>query len=622
MRRGVVFLAGLLAVLLTVVAGSSGAASPQIRIAQVDSSRYPLITATVIAPGSTKLRAVPFVVKEGGHTVTATQTGGGAPAAIGVAIDVSRSMAGAPLAAAKQAAASFVKAKRNADTMAVYSFGHEANPVHGLDTDVNALGSSLNQVTLDTVQGTALYDSVIQASSELGAASTLTKVLVVLTDGDDTTHTTLASAVKAAKAGNVAIDAIAIGKGDHSALTSLARQTGGHVFAADRSAAGIAAVYKQIGTEIRNTYRLQYRSTADGVVPLQVSLKGFTAASQNIDLTAPAAQIVANGGTIAKISKRSSAGLALALVIGLLVLGVVLLMVRMPRETVLARRLDRYTTGERMVIVERERGLSLRNLLVLRGERSFGGSAYFKRIAGLLERADMPMRAAEFVAIQAGALLIVLLLALTFGLSIMYAAILALVAGFIPEFLIRRKANKRRKRFEDQLGDALGAVASSLRAGQSFQQAMSTIAMDGPDPMAKEFQRVETETRLGRPADEALQSMAERLASKNFEFVVLAVNIQRQVGGSLSEILDMVSDTVRGRVQFARKVKALTSMGRASAYVLVGMPFFLAAVIFLLDRSYIRPLWAQGTGHIMVLIGLISMSLGALVCRKIVNFKY
>jgi tight adherence protein B len=196
------------------------------------------------------------------------------------------------------------------------------------------------------------------------------------------------------------------------------------------------------------------------------------------------------------------------------------------------------------------------------------------------------------------------------------------IAAAAPQVFVRRKANARRRKFEDQLGDTLGAVASSLRAGQSFQQAMSTIALDGPEPMAKEFQRVETETRLGRPADEALQSMAERLASKNFEFVVLAVNIQRQVGGSLSEILDMVSDTVRGRVQFARKVRALTAMGRASAYVLVGMPFFLAAMIFLIDRSYIRPLWADSAGHIMVLVGLASMTMGAIVCRKIVNFKY
>jgi tight adherence protein B len=621
MRRALAFVVGLAAV-LAAVAGTSGAASHAVRIAQVDTSRYPLITAVVVAPGSDKLRSVPLQVSEGGSSVTATQTGGGSPAAIGVAIDVSRSMEGAPMAAAKEAAASFVQAKRAPDSMAIYSFGHEANPVHGLDTDINALGSSLDQVQLDTVQGTALYDSVIQASSELGAAPTLTKVLVVLTDGDDTSKTKLGAAVKAAKAANVAVDAIAIGSSKHPELTSLTRQTGGHVFAADRSAAGISAVYKQIAAEIRNTYRLQYHSRADGLVPLKVSLKGYAPATQKIDLTAPAAEIVAAGGTISKISKRSSAGLALAIVIGLLVLGLVLLMVRIPRETVLARRLDRYTTGERMVVVERERGLSLRNLLVLRGERSFGGSAYFKHVARLLERADMPMRAAEFVAIQAGLTVILLLIGFVAGLGILFPLVLAVIGFALPQVFVRRKANARRKRFEDQLGDTLTAVASSLRAGQSFQQAMSTISLDGPEPIAKEFQRVETETRLGRPADEALQSMADRLGSKNFEFVVLAVNIQRQVGGSLSEILDMVADTVRGRVQFARKVRALTAMGRASAYVLVGMPFGLALMIFLIDRSYLRPLWAESAGHIMVIVGLISMTFGGIVTRKIVNFKY
>jgi tight adherence protein B len=355
---------------------------------------------------------------------------------------------------------------------------------------------------------------------------------------------------------------------------------------------------------------------------LQVSLKGYKPATRSIDLTAPAAEIVAAGGTISSISKRSSTGLALAMVIGLLVLAVVLLMVRVPRETLLARRLDRYTAGERTVVVERERGLSMRNLLIRRGERSFGGSLYFRHIATLLERADIMMRPPEFVAIQACIVLVLLLATLALGLGILYTLIIAAVGAFIPEFIVRRKANARRKRFEDQLGDTLTAVASSLRAGQSFQQAMSTISMDGPEPISKEFQRVETETRLGRPADEALQSAAVRLGSKNFEFVVLAVNIQRQVGGSLSEILDMVADTVRGRVMFARKVRALTAMGRASAYVLVGMPFALFVMIFLMDRSYVRPLWAQNAGHIMVLIGLISMGLGALVVRKIVNFKY
>jgi len=262
--------------------------------------------------------------------------------------------------------------------------------------------------------------------------------------------------------------------------------------------------------------------------------------------------------------------------------------------------------GQRRAQVVRDEGdelvlqlIGADELLVLRGERSFGGSSYFKRVARLLERADISMRAAEFVAIQAALIVGLGLIGFVLGLGIIFPLVFAVIGAVIPEFIVRRKANARRKKFEDQLGDTLTAVASSLRAGQSFQQAMSTISLDGPEPISKEFQRVETETRLGRPADEALQSMADRLGSKNFEFVVLAVNIQRQVGGSLSEILDMVADTVRGRVQFSRKVRALTAMGRASAYVLVGMPFALAFMISLVDRSYLRPAVPANPPHVL-----------------------
>ncbi|MDX6618259.1 MAG: tight adherence protein [Gaiellales bacterium] len=625
MKRAFAF-AGGLAAILAIAVSASGAATPRIQVAQVDTSRYPLITATVIAPNSDRLKNVQLQLSEKGKAQAITQSGGGSQAAIGLALDVSRSMEGKPLAAARAAAASFVQKKRANDLVGLYSFGHAANPVHAPDTDRDVLGSALSQVPLDSKQGTALYDSIMQASRELATQPTLTKVLVVLTDGDDTTKTSLAEAVRVAKSSGVTVDAIAIGTTTApAALQQIARQTGGHVFSADRSAQGITQVYTQIAEEIRNTYRLQYTSHGDGVVPVEVSLKGYTTGVQRVDMRAPAAQIVAAGGTISAISKRSSTGLALAVVIGLIVMGAMLMLMRQPRETILARRLDRYTTAERIGVAARrekaEAGLSLRNLLIRRGERSFGGSAYFKRIAGLLERADMPMRAAEFAAIQAGAALGLFLIGVVL-VGILPALAGIVIGAIVPEVVVRKKAAKRRRRFEDQLGDTLAAVASSLRAGQSFQQAMSTIALDGPDPMAKEFQRVETETRLGRPPDEALQAMAERLASKNFEFVVLAVNIQRQVGGSLSDILDMVSDTVRGRVQFARKVKALTAMGRASAYVLVGMPVFLFFLIWLLDRPYVRPLWAQTAGNFMVLAGVVSMALGGVVCRKIVNFKY
>ena len=400
--------AGGLAAILAIAISAAGAATPRISVEQVDTSRYPLITATVIVPGSEKIKNPVLELSEKGHNQTIeTQTGGSSQAAIALALDVSRSMKGAPLSAARQAAQTFIQKKRPNDLVGIYSFGHTATPVQAPDTDKDVLGSALSGVPLDTVEGTALYDSIKQASRDLASEPTLTKVLVVLTDGDDTTKTTLADAIKVAKSAGVTVDAIAIGaKTAPKALKDVATATGGHVFAADRSAQGITQVYTQIAQEIRNTYRLQYTSHGDGVVPIEVSLKGYDSGVQSVDLRAPAAKIVAAGGTVSAISKRSSTGLALAIVIGLVVMGAVLLLMRQPRETILARRLDRYTTAERIGVARREKaaeGISLRNLLIRRGERSFGGSSYFKRIAGLLERADMPMRAAEFAAIQAGA---------------------------------------------------------------------------------------------------------------------------------------------------------------------------------------------------------------------------
>ena len=121
--------------------------------------------------------------------------------------------------------------------------------------------------------------------------------------------------------------------------------------------------------------------------------------------------------------------------------------------------------------------------------------------------------------------------------------------------------------------------------------------------------------------DDALLEMAERMASKNFEFAITAVTIQRQVGGSLATLFDMVADTVRQRQQFTRKIRALTAMGRMSAYTLIGIPFFIAAAVTLLNRSYMRPLYFTTTGRFLIVLGLVMMGLGSLVLKKIVSFR-
>jgi tight adherence protein B len=144
---------------------------------------------------------------------------------------------------------------------------------------------------------------------------------------------------------------------------------------------------------------------------------------------------------------------------------------------------------------------------------------------------------------------------------------------------------------------------------------------EGQAPASDEFRRVLTETRLGRPMDDALNEMAERVGSKNLDFVITSVTIQRQVGGSLAGLFDMVAEAVRQRQQFARKIKSLTAMGRMSAYVLCGLPFFVAGALTLLNADYMSPLYHTPAGHMLIFTGLGMMAFGSLILKKIVSFK-
>ena len=196
-----------------------------------------------------------------------------------------------------------------------------------------------------------------------------------------------------------------------------------------------------------------------------------------------------------------------------------------------------------------------------------------------------------------------------------------MVLGSLPNLWLKRKAKKRRKAFEDQLPDVLQSISSSLNAGHSFNQALNAMIKDSPAPTSDEFQRVMTEARLGMPTEDALQHMADRMGSADFDFAVTTVNIQRTVGGSLADILEMVGDTVRNRQQFRKKVKALTSMGQMSAYVLLAMPIFIGLILGFMSPTYMKPLLFTTLGHMMLAAGAFSMVMGYVTCMKIVNVK-
>jgi tight adherence protein B len=195
------------------------------------------------------------------------------------------------------------------------------------------------------------------------------------------------------------------------------------------------------------------------------------------------------------------------------------------------------------------------------------------------------------------------------------------IGAAIPILFVKFKAGARIKAFDNQLPDLLITIAASLKAGHSFRHAIQAVVDEGAQPTAKEFTRVLSETQLGRPMDQALGDMAERVGSKNLSFVITAVTIQRQVGGSLAGLFDMVADTVRQRQQFARKVRGLTAMGRMSAYVLIGLPFFIALAIMVINPSYMSPLYHTSTGHLLIVVGVVMMGLGSTLLNKMVSFK-
>ena len=254
-------------------------------------------------------------------------------------------------------------------------------------------------------------------------------------------------------------------------------------------------------------------------------------------------------------------------------------------------------------------------------ERALGELHLWKKANRLLERADVPLRTAEFFWLCFGTGLFLAFVAAVSGQpSIITLGGFALGASVPLGFVVVR-AQRRLRAFDNQLPDLLLTLAASLKAGHSFKQGIQSIVDEGLPPASEELRRVLAEVGLGRPLEEALRDMSARVGSDNLDFVVTSVTIQGQVGGSLAGLFDMVAEAVRQRQQFARKIRGLTAMGRASAYVLVGLPFAMAGLLTVINREYMNVLWHTGAGHMLIYVGLTMMVFGSLLLKRIVSFR-
>jgi len=618
--RAVLAGAAILALSLPVAAGAG------VRLNGVDFGAYPQVGATVVT--STASTRAPNMFENGRRVVGLQAVNLGRCKNVVLALDSSRSMAGKPLAAAAAAATAFVASKPACDRITLVTFGRHASQQGAFSSATIDADNALRTLAVGANSGTALWDAV-DLSARLLASQPGGRVLVLLTDGNDVgSRASEDDALSSLHHAGAVVYPIAFGsKADASGLKRLASQTGGSFHGA---AAGgtLTAIYSSIARELRRTWRVRYLTTArpGDKLDLKASVGRLGADHRSVAVPDPNGEAAA-GSKPSPILPSPLYGklgdLFFTLLAAMLILAAGILFASTLQGSWLKRRLAPHIDSTRRKSkrrVGRER-LEVLNGLFRATENTFGHRPQWRNLQLLLQRADLPLRTVEFTWLLIGCSFGLALLTALAGRSSLAILAMFLVGGFVPYLAVWFKAKRRMRAFEDQLPDLLITMAASLKAGHSFKQGIQSVVDEGQEPAAKELRRVLTDTQLGRPMEEALQATAERIGSKNFSFVITAVNIQRQVGGSLAGLFDMVADTVRDRQQFARKIRSLTAMGRASAYVLVGLPFFIAVAVTLLNPTYMDPLYHSHAGHMLVVLGLMMMAFGSLILKKIVSFK-
>jgi tight adherence protein B len=615
------WLVGIAFAALVVVPG----AAANIRIASVDTSGYPALRATIIAPLGTK---APSMREDGRPVAGYAAVNLGQEKALVLALDRSQSMRGRPLANAIAAAREFISAAGAQDHVGLVAFGRVAIGLTRTSAAPSDARAALDGLAVDSAAGTALYDAIVVAAAQLQHDDRPGRAIVVVTDGRDVSSThSFEDAVKAAHAAHAAIYAIGIGGPSFTpdTLQRLARETGGSYHQAS-TAANLGAVYSGLANELDRTWQLSYVTAArpGAHMHLAVSVPGSGTDAANVQLAADTSSSTnAPTGLIPSFGYSVAGTVIVGLICGLLVLLSCGFWFASRRGGNLRSRIEPHLATQAGTRKARRRqdGAAARAQVSEGVERILGELRQFKRLEAKIQRADLPIRAGELLALCGG-------LAFFFGLvtAVVAGSALAIllamvVVGSLPIAYVTVKAATRIKKFENQLPDLLITIAASLKAGHSFRQGIQAVVDEGADPAAKEFRRVMTETQLGKPMDDALTDMADRIGSKNLSFVITAVTIQRQIGGSLAGLFDMVADTVRQRQQFFRKVKGLTAQGRMSAYVLVGLPFFIALVVTMMNPSYMAPLYHTSSGHKLIATGIAMLIIGSLMLKKTVSFK-
>lgn len=311
--------------------------------------------------------------------------------------------------------------------------------------------------------------------------------------------------------------------------------------------------------------------------------------------------------------------------ISLMAIGIGLFISR--HKTMLKKRLEVYlgSSGTKGLQNEREvkrAAITAKSgILQKLGAKLSGKDFISKQLEKELTKADIPLRGGEYLVLWLFLVLIPGTLMIIFTGNIIVSLCIYLLGVILPPLFVKRACNTRLRIINRQISDCVVIIANALRAGYSFQQAMELVSREMTGPIAREFRRTVREINLGTNLEEAMQNLAKRTGSEDFDLMVTAVLIQRQVGGNLAEILDNIGHTIRERIRIQGEIRTLTAQGRISGLVIGLIPPFLVVMLSMMNPVYLKPLFTTPAGWAMLAAGLTAEVIGVLIIRKIINIE-
>jgi tight adherence protein B len=649
MRRVItlIVLSGLFA--LMAVGAALGQTAPdqlELRIEEAIVAEHPEVTLVVSVPRELvgkNLTADAFTVTESGQerpvVVNPVPTDG---LQVVLVLDASTSMSGAPITAAKDAAQSFLEAMPDGVEVAAVSFASTPAVLSAFTTDKATISAAVEGLTVGGE--TALYDGLVAASELFGDQDSNRRTVVVLSDGGDTVSGgSLVEAFESLNASEVAFYAVELQspENDSAGLARLATETEGLVVPAGDPSA-LTQVFNDVAAQIVNRYELTFSSEAFGRSPLVVTAEAdgvvatVTEGVRYPDPPAPPTTLVETAPvpttvvaatpstprepTLVELQWWESSA-ALWLGAGAVFLAIAALLTFMGIAQKRDVRLVASNVRQRFGQTKKTALSSLAEQATLLAERTVDRDHKDGGLGSRLEKAGLQLRTGEYVVLNVAAATVVGALVTALANPLFGLMGLALTPLLFNAWLSQR-VSKRQKAFADQLTDVLQLLSGSVRSGFGMMQAVDTVAREVAAPAGDEFQRVKIEVQLGRDSNDALRAMARRVGSEDFEWVVEAMEIHREVGGDLANILDSVTETVRDRNRIRRRVETLSAEGKFTGIVLTALPLVLGLAVSVLNPAYISELTTTGIGQVLIAVGVFAMLVGVFWMRKITSLKY